>query len=250
MKLKILTMAYTRPDIVERGLDSLYEAGVPPETEHFILDQHYPLPSPAENRAKLETIAEWYGIKILDAGRNLGYHEGQNWALERMGLSDEDVYLNYDPDAKLEQSTTHEHITAIARAFELDPTLACVGLNNPTIDCELRERGYFDEEKGGLVLRFMRQPVIMSVIAWNAGFVRQCGGLREPAPMYGGIEAAMFPVLCAHGRRWAVLKDFFEDISLNRQADPEYNEWKHRHGYLRSFDGTFEDYLRSIGRIK
>lgn len=245
MKLKILTMAYTRPDIIQRSLASLQAPGI----EHYILDQHYPLPDYAENRAWLEGYCRDHGHRLLDAGKNLGYHEGINWAIEQMDLADEDIVVNYDPDTLIPVGS-ESCLSMMRLAFERDKTLAVVGLNNPTIDRELQERGYFDEDVGGLTLRFMKVPVIMSVVAWNVGFIRKVGGLKEPSAMYGGIEATMFPILCREGRRWAVLPFWWEDISLNRQADPEYLEWKHRHGYLQNFPGDFESYLRHIGRLK
>lgn len=246
MKIKILTMAFTRPDILERCFESLYGHGVPPGTEHYVLDQHYPLTTSEEVRA----VCERYGAHVIDAGKNLGYHEGINWAIAHMGLEDEDVVVNFDPDAMIKEGGSHQWVESIEVAFLSDPSLAVVGINNETIDRELKERGFFDEDHKGLKLRFMARPVVMSIIAWHVGFIREVGGLKENTLHYGGVEAIMWPYLCERGRRWAVLADFWEDVSLWYKADPEYAEWKVKHGQEHSFKGSFEDYCRSIGRIK
>lgn len=248
MKLKILTMAFTRPDILERCFTDLYAKSMPSDVEHYVLDQHYPLPQYTTNRRALEHICRRYGAHLLDAGKNLGYHEGINWAIAHMGMEDDDVVVNLDPDAKIAAGSEAWH-GAIYRSFFVDKTLACVGLNNETIDRELKERGFFDETKNGLVLRFMQRPVVMSIIAWQAGFIREVGGLKENTLHYGGVEAVMWPYLCERGRRWAVLPNFWEDVSLWYEADPEYRDWKVKHGQEHSFLGDFESYLRSIGRI-
>lgn len=249
MKIKILTMAFTRPELLEKCLRSLAKSK-PPGMEHYILDQHYPLPDALENRRELDILAWRYGAKIIDAGQNLGYHEGINWAINQMGLEDDDVVVNLDPDAQIAEGADGCWLTAIRNAFERDSTLACVGINNETIDRELKERGFFDEKKGSLTLRFMQRPVVMSIIAWQAGFIREVGGLKENTLHYGGVEAVMWPYLCERGRRWAVLPDFWEDVSLWYEADPEYRDWKVKHGQEHSFKGSFEDYCRAIGRIK
>lgn len=250
MKIWAMTMSYNQKDLIERSLSSFYGSCVSKIYNHILCDQRYPLPSAHENEAFLHDMCDLYGLEYFTVGKNLGYHEMQNEVIRRFPLSDEDILINYDPDSMI-QDGSEDWLSAIELAFTRDPTLAVVGLNNTTIDRELNERGYFDEHIGDLLtLRFMKMPVIMSIVAWKVGFIREVGGLKESSSMYGGIETTMFPILCAHGKRWAVLKDYWEDISLNRQADPEYNAWKHRHGYLRNFEGDFESYLKYIGRIK
>lgn len=249
MKIKILTMAFTRPELLEKCIIALYAHGVPDDVEHYVLDQHYPLPSYKVNRAQLEKLCRLHGLKLIDAGQNLGYHEGINWAIEQMGMEDEDILVNLDPDAQI-AAGSEAWLGAIFRSFFVDKSLACVGLNNETIDRELQERGFFDEIKNGITHRFMQRPVVMSIVAWQAGFIREVGGLKENTLHYGGVEAVMWPYLCERGRRWAVLPDFWEDVSLWYEADPEYRDWKVKHGQEHSFKGSFEDYCRSIGRIK
>lgn len=249
MKIKILTMAFTRPELVEKCIEALYKRGVPNGVEHYILDQHYPLPSKAQNSERIKNICIYYGLKYLNAGKNLGYHEGINWAIEQMDLADGDVVVNFDQDAQI-AGGSEAWLCAIFRSFFVDKTLACVGINNETIDRELKERGFFDESKNYLVMRFMKAPVVMSIIAWQVGFIREVGGLKENTLHYGGVEAVMWPYLCERGRRWAVLPAYWEDVSLWHESDPEYREWKVKHGQELSFKEDFETYLRAIGRIE
>ena len=160
-------------------------------------------------------------------------------------LPDEDILINYDPDAMVKHTGW---LPKIREAFESDPDLVVVGLNNECIDRELIERGHHDRFlESGLVLRYTHKAVVMSIIAWKVGFIREVGGLTEPFEFYGGIEAWMWPKIVERGKKWAILRDYWEDNSLWFQADPLYNEWKKAHADFNGFKGDFEAYLKEKG---
>lgn len=246
--IHVVTMAFNRPCFVELAVrDFQQHAGALKGTTHWLLDQHYPLPDKEENTQQLLNISYEYGLHYLDAGKNLGYHEGINYVVRFTNMRDEDIVIVYDPDALMFNC---EWVPAIIKCFEADPQLALVSATVPNIhDNEFRNKGMTQKTLNGIQVAYPHAAVCMSVSAWKVDFILKNGGLKEPRPFYGGIEARSWLDLKEQGRTWACLLDYQENVLLGELQDPIYREYKLAHA---SPDGAwptgdFDSYLRHKG---
>jgi hypothetical protein len=208
--------------------------------EHVLLDQHYPVDKEA-NRQAVRQLCDLYDVEVLDAGRNLGLHEGFNWALRQLRLQPQDIVIAYDLDSL---PLTPGWDMALVRAIAGDETgkIVWASLLNPRSEADLRARG-FDRRQidGYLELWVTKTAVTNSICAWRYGWLQSVGFLQEPRAFYGHLEAAMFSRL--GDRQWAFLPGWTESDELRNQHDRAYVVYKWCHSHLNSWPGDFESWL-------
>ncbi len=206
---------------------------------HYMLDQHYPIDK-AANRAALRRLASEYGLEVLDAGRNLGLHDGFNWALREIAPHDDDIVIAYDPDS---MPTALGWDLALVRALEGSSGMnVWASLMNPRSLLDLEERGFTRGQVDGYLETWAtKESVTNSVCAWRVGWLRSVGFLQEARPWYGHLESTMFNKL--GGKRWVFLPQWGESDQLRDDHDIQYIHYKWAHAHLKSWDGDFESWL-------
>lgn len=250
MKAWILTMAYANPRVFKAGAASLRETVDFTSTgaHHVILDQHYPLERPGMCDA-LTAYSMRYAktTTILDAGKNLGLHEGLNFMIRELApvLSDDDIIVGYDPD---EAPQRDGWLSAMLAAFS-DPKIGWLSLMCPAANEVLDKQGCkdFTVDDGGFQVR-VRSPnyaLINTVCAWRYSIVKKLGRFDEPHAFYGGLEVAMMPKFWQHGYLVGWLADYYT-ANHRHLADPTYEQYKRRHvGHEEPvFPGSFEEWLK------
>ena len=198
---------------------------------HVILDQHYPL-----NSRRIRQ-ADFPQATILDAGRNLGLHEGYNYVFDQIKPNPEDIIIGYSGDSLPPVSYTRD----IFRALELPDVVWATC----TVDQNLREldeRGYGRVAEG---VWLAKAPCTNTVCAWRYGWLESVGGLSEPCKYYGHLESHMWAKLKQTGERWAFLPRcrLKQDPSFP-DHDELYTLWKYHHAHKRDFDGDFKEFLQ------
>lgn len=242
MAVYAITLAFCNPRILTRSIEAFHRTRCPDMAlEHFIIDQHYPLHRNDTLQA-LDSLEKRFHVKRLDPGRNLGLHHGINWALENLGLHDDDIVIGYDGDSV---PLAHGWDRALVRAIESDSgngqRVVWSSLANPRTVFDIQAMG-FDQHPGDPQLWLTRFPITNSICAWRYGWLRSVGFLTEPRNFYGHLEAAMFEKL-RPWERWAVLPEFPETDILRRSHDREYTAYKWHHSHTQRWPGDFESFV-------
>lgn len=242
MSVFCITMAFMPERMVRRSLAAHASTRNPALAyPHYLLDQHYPIEK-LSNRAALRHLAAEYGLEVLDAGRNLGLHDGFNWALQQIAPHDDDIVIAYDPDS-IPTATGWD--LALVRALEGSSGVnVWSSLMNPRSLADLTERGYdVGTVDGYLKTWATRTAVTNSVCAWRVGWLRKVGFLQEARPWYGHLESVMWSKL--GGKRWVFLPGWPESDELRDEHDISYVHYKWAHSHLKSWDGDFESWLKA-----
>lgn len=242
MRVYVITLGFVPSRIWEKSLDQFYKLKNPDiKIEHLFVDQHYPLNEDI-NRRDLWEINCSYGITTLDPQKNLGLHEGFNYALKRIPLQREDIVVGYDPDSF---PISEGFLGAMVHPFALDPFIGWVSLMNERAKPELIDRGYTLKKKGHLNLWYTHKPVVNSICAWRASFLLDVGGLHEPNPWYGHLETEMWDRLKSKKLEWAFTQDWWEDDRLRNLQDEEYKNWKWYFSHCKYIDYDFKTYIKN-----
>lgn len=248
MAVYAITLAFSHPKILELSMRGFYRernrdlklAG------HFIVDQHYPLHrDKVIKELKMQTLIN--GQKILDPGRNLGLHDGFNWALAQIKPKREDIIIGYDGDSlPISQGWDMALVRAIeGRRGDRHGEVVWATLGNPRTLRDIRERGYDEATADGYIkLMLTRTSITNSVCAWRYGWLQDVGFLQEPRAFYGHLEAAMWGKL-KEGKRWAVLPDWQESDELREMHDRAYIVYKWRHSHTNDWPGDFESFVKA-----
>lgn len=244
MKVWTITLCFTDPDIIHDSL-AQYRATASPqvETVHVLVNQHWPI-GKETNAAELEKIARKFGCLLLDPGRNLGLHDGFNWAWRKQNIPDNAMVIGYDPDS---WPVTPGWDQAMCDVFVSDPSVAWLSLWHIHAEREVIEdrRGGAIEVLGGHRVVPLKRPAINSICGFRQGWLRQVGGLWEGNAFYGGLEVGMWEKLGQN--RWVFLRDFREANELYDRMNPLYKEYKWKHAQTREWPGDFESFLKSKG---
>jgi len=246
MAIHAITLAFCNAEILTRSINAFHATRNPalPLSGHYVVHQHYPL-EPESIARGLEGMRLAHGIRVLDPGRNLGLHEGINWALRQINPKDEDIIIGYDGDSL---PITEGWDMALVRAIEAKRSdgkgeVVWSTLGNPRTLQDVCERGYDEVTADGyLKLLLTRRPIANSICAWRYGWLRRVGFLTEPRAFYGHLEAAMFSKL-GSGERWAVVRDWGESDELRYLHDRAYVIYKWRHAHLNDWPGDFESFV-------
>jgi hypothetical protein len=99
MKVWSISLCFMDAEIIHDSIEQYYKTKHPEvETNHILVDQHWPINYSKQKRA-LELIAKKFGCQLLDPGKNLGLHEGFNWAWRQQAIPDNAMVIGYDPDS-------------------------------------------------------------------------------------------------------------------------------------------------------
>lgn len=216
---------------------------------HLLVDQHYPLDYPLV-RSTIEALAaNLPRAHLLDPGRNLGLHEGLNWACRQVPLGDDDVIVGLDGDELLE---TPGWLDAMMAMFRADPRLGWVSLGSPNVDDEAVARGPMRSpivELAGYRAYEFVEPMINHVCGFRWRAVRSAGGFWENRPYYGGLESDLMPRFKGAGYRVLHMLDHrVARVDALRLQDDAYQDYKRAHTSERDrFDGSFDEWLRARG---
>ncbi len=234
----VITLGFAPHRIWTPSLFS-YGMGKTVVARHLFLDQNYPLDKDA-NSAELKSICDALGIEYLNAGRNLGLHEGFNYVLRSIDLKPDDVVIALDPDSMCEVAGWDE---ALCDALKI-PDVGWATLMNPRCEDELKKYGYdVGVTLGGKEVWFTRQAIVNSICAWRGDFLIHSKGLTENRPFYGHLESPMYEKLKAAKLRWAFLVGYPETDQQRLIEDRIYQIYKWEHAHLQSWHGDFESWL-------
>lgn len=208
--------------------------------KHWWVHNHYPVDK-QRNEAENAMICRRYGVEWIDPGRNLGLHDGFNWALAQIKPQPEDIIIAYDPDSFVE---TPGFDMALVRAIRGDPERKAVwsSLMNPRSERDLLARGYRPRKADGyLDLWATKAAVTNSVCAFSAAWLAKVGGLTEPGPWYGHLEAAMHSQLGKS--EWVFLPGWRESDKLRDLHDRAYVVYKWELSHTKTTQLDFESWL-------
>ena len=222
MKYKVwaISLLYNDPAIIIKSIQQYKKTSDQNmvQTQHVFVWQHWPL----GGKGELQFLAEELGAIWLDAGENLGLHRGFNYALDNIQIPDNAGVIGYDPDS---WPVDYGWDRAMCEFFVSDPKSAWISLWHPHAERELITEGR------GLVLKEnpkvvqVKSPVMNSVCMFRKGWLRECGGIHEVNPYYGGLEVHTWNRL--KDWKWLFLKDYREDYWPNPEmVNPLYREWK------------------------
>lgn len=234
----LITLGFANQKVAERTMDQ-YANTRTSDAQLIIVDNHYPVNVP---EGFWKRIAQELGGVYFDPGRNLGLHEGLNYALREVQATRDDVALIMDPDTK---PYTPGWDTGLLKALEI-PTVGWASLYNNHSDMEMRKRGFVQSHENGLALWTTCEAVVNSVCGFKLDWVLDCGGFQEPSPFYGGLESMMFDFMKQTRYRWVFLRDFFEDAFPQDLIDPVYIEYKCAHGHL-GYPHDFATFVKEKG---
>ena len=250
MAIHAITLAFANEAILERSIEAFHTTRNPDLRidRHVIVDQHYPLRYEVV-RACLDRLAVRFPtIEIVDPGRNLGLHDGFNWALKALDPHDDDIVIGYDGDSlPIKPGWDMALVRALsARRRDQLGSIVWSSLANPRTIADIKLRGY-DRVKvdGYLELWLTRTAITNSVCAWRVGWLRKVGWLQEPKAFYGHLESTMWGKLA--GNRWAVIPDWPESDELRKLHDRLYVIYKWRHSHLSNWPGDFASFIDHYG---
>lgn len=238
-----ITLGYVPSRIWKQSADRYVESRHGGLTyEHIFLDQHYPL-NKKTNAQELREINEQHNIKTLDAGKNLGLHEGFNYCLKQIPLKSEDVVIGYDPDS---YPVTPGWDMALITAM-LDKKIGWASLMAPWLDEPMKTRSIKKRFVNQVEVWIQPDPIMNSICSWQADYLLKVGGLYEKLHWYGGLEVWQWESLVKNNLQWAFLPGWREDHRLHWQQDELYKVWKWRYAAEHQTQDDFETWLGKNG---
>lgn len=192
--------------------------------KHVLVDQMWP--RDRNDMIRFLVDQDEAGKTVLYPGKNLGLAGGVNYAMEKMGVTDKDIVMIFDPDNFPMQKRWG---FAMKQVLE-DPTVGWVSLWNCATDAELKNKQYTEKVINGHKVCALGAPIMNSVCGLKASYLKKAGGAREPNHYYGGFECGMWASLKEQKLDWVFLKDFHEDNILNVDPnflDKDYQEYKY-----------------------
>lgn len=243
MKVYVISLGFVSASACKMCFESVYKTKNPDVAwEHYFLYQHYPLKK-EKNKKALKEICDDYGIHWLDAGENLGLSKGFNLALEKCGATDEDLVIGLDPDNII---LSPGWDMALVRAIMGGKSIGWASLWNTQSPIEFAQKPHTEEVVDGyLKLWITQHPIVNSICIWRVKDLRDMGGLREVTPLYGGLEAEMFPHFKARGLRWAVLRQYEEGHPIKLKEDEIYREWKWKYAHTGEVKVDLETWIKN-----
>lgn len=237
-----ITLGFLSASLLNDSFEAFYATKNPLQPlRHYLLDQHYPIDKD-RNRAEIRRVCEKFGVTVIDAGCNLGLHDGFNWALKKVVTPEDDIVIAYDGDSF---PVGQGWDMALVRAIRGDREQRVVwsSLGNPRTMKEIQERGYIAKKADGyLDLWVTKVPIVNSVCAWRIDWLRKVGFLSEPQPWYGNLESEMFAKLGSN--QWAVIPKWGESDHLRDRHDRSYVCYKWSLSHLKNTQLDFESWLK------
>ncbi len=249
MKVHFVSMVYCNARVFAAGMEALHRTVdmKAMDAHHTLMWQHYPLNGAATMKALQEYGASNPAphVRLLDAGRNLGLHDGLQYMVDQIAPADDDVVIGFDPD---ENPLRVGWANAMVDVFKADPTCGWISLMSPPARDYMAQHGCNNKEVAGHYLQVPGYSLINTLCAWTGRAIKAMGKFTEPHAYYGGFEGDMMPKTMAAGYWIGWLRDF-EVAPLHNLADPEYQLYKRHHvGFAQPlFPGSFADWITSRG---
>lgn len=187
-----------------------------------LVDAHYPEKTPAEAAARtaaLAILAGQFGWNLVRPSKNRGVATNWNWVIGELDLVDGDVLFGMDPDGRPQEKG---YLTAIMDIFDNAPEAFTVQLNRPCVYAQ--KRPHFERKIGQTMALDYHELVAWSLGAFDCGWIRKIGGMKQGHPLYGYTEHATAAACEDKGGKWYIARDFY-DVHLKAE-DPLYTEWK------------------------
>lgn len=245
----VLTCCYNRADIAQEALAQIYKtkklggAG----WTHVFLNQHYPFDK-KNNTKKIRDLCVKYGGLWMDAGKNLGLHDGLTYMFNNLPVKDTDYVIMIDLDNYPIQDGWDD---ALVRVLHYDKTLAQAHLWIPALHIDAAKHiKYEDKIVDGIRIKIPNCAFVKTVSAWPASFIKRVGGWTEPLRFWGHLEGAMHEATKRLGMKDCYLPDFIETSQPSGRIDPMYHQWKVDTAHLKTYDHNkdLEQYLRDKGK--
>lgn len=231
----IVSISYHREEIARASYSQLVKTMVTDPCHVILLDNNCPL---CIDKDFLPNMCSEYGFTYLNAGENLGLHNGYNYA---MGYLPDDCerFIIYDGDMFPETEDWHLPLLKIHD----DERVIWSGLWNKHTYREMSERPSHKEVIMGYNCTIPHVPVIAMCCAYNKRWIDSVGGFTEPNKWYGGLEIAMWNKM-PKGKIIAYLDDYKElECPVNNDDVYAQYKWEHAHNGL---EMSFEEYLKNI----
>ena len=243
----LTTSSFCKASVLERCLEFIYKDGRPDILQHIIIDNHYPI-NKAANRDRIRCLANEYGCLYIDSGRDLGLHDGVNNAMKQLATEKDHIWIGCDPDDSLDAKS----IQAIREVMTYDRSIAVAALSFSVINERFQQGKLREETIAGHKVWAHPDVEMFNISGMDMGFLKEVGGFHQHFKYYGGLEAALYPEWAKRKMRLVYLADVKSDsVHIDRfdriLFDPEYRDYKTAH-VNRQFDGSFEEYLISVGK--
>lgn len=242
-KVFTISMCHNDPAIIEESIAQYYATKHPSvQTEHVLVDAHWPIDYP-NFRKRIEALAQRFGCRLEDPGKNLGLHGNFNYAWNRMAIPDNAMVIGYDPDS---WPVTPGWDLAMCEAFVGGANIGWLSLWHQHAERELFTEGRRKAEGvvKGVRLVYLKFPCLNSVCGFRQSFLRKAGGLFEQNPYYGGLECDLWPQLQSQGLEWVFLRDYQEAPHFEGRQDPRYRDWKYATTHLKQKQVSFEEWVK------
>lgn len=247
MKPIIVTMVYANANILRSAMAAYRRttADLPPNATHVFVDQCYPL---RHDEVRAEILKQVASIPcntvLLSPGRNMGLHQGFNYAIETQKIADDDIVIGYDAD----EHPTHEGwLTAMLDVFRADPDCGWLSIGGPQAIEFMNNNGCNRTKVAGHNVWRPPYPLVNHVTGFRGKAIREVGPFREPFEYYGGIESEMQPAYNRAGYYHGYLVDYLQQ-GMHHLHDPEYAEWKWKH-VRDEFKGDFSAFLHASAAV-
>jgi hypothetical protein len=186
------------------------------------------------------------GIELWDPGKNLGSAQSQNWALSKLDISDDDYFINLDPDSACLQTGWDLEMTKVLKG---DPNCVLISCMAPMVQRYLALKNETLDTGAVISPRYglPKTPTPFNLSMWRYSFVKQIGGIPQLGLWWGETEAAFWQYCKLNGKYHAYLMDYLEDENGKFMQDKQQNEWKDFHMRVpddKKFLGSFDEYLR------
>jgi hypothetical protein len=245
MSVYVLTTAFCNAKVFCAGMESLrrtVDFGAM-GAQHLVLDNHYPLHREETTAAIASYAAKCHDVLVIDAGKNLGLHEGLNHLLIGIPLADDDIVVGYDAD---EDPVRAGWLEAMARVFAADRTVGWLSLMAKVLEERLDHDRAGERIVGGERVRFPTTSLMNCVVGWRGAAIKAMGRMDEPHAFYGGLEGTMQPRCRSAGYSIGFMSDYW---TLNHRglADKTYELYKLRHvGHEQPhFPGSFDEWIKA-----
>ena len=251
MKVFVICVAFGNVDQVHASLNRFNKSALPVgpgiDLDKVVVNGHFPL-NYKSNQALLPSIVEEAGFRLMDPGRDLGSAQSQTWALKELGAADGDYFLNLDPDSACDQPGW---LDALVKVMESEKKIAILSLNTFWHWERIHRLGVLPVETrfiGQYRIQFPLAPDLFNLSLWRVGALNRLGGVLQGTAWWGNVESHMIAGLKKLGYRTALLYNFMEATDLKLMQPAEFIDWKKAHGIDRSFDGSFGEYCKRLGR--
>jgi hypothetical protein len=188
--------------------------------EWYVVGFNYPI-QPMETEL-LARIAEERGAKFLMPYKNRGCHGNWKWAMNEVGLHDDDLWLALDPDERPQTG----YFKACWEMFKEKPDGFYFGLTSPGLcEKEAQERNCGIEKSTNFEAYKLKVASAWPIGGFAAKWVKHAGGITAPTSHYGYIEQGMIEKCVPAGAHAYLIKGIYN----NHHASPHpiVDKWKH-----------------------